>query len=345
MRSSIKMIFLSLSLYLFALNKCWPQAGAGMRLSNVYDAYVDSIKNTDYKWVFPAWGKKLTKRGFDLQCPAGIMLNGYTGAQEITISDLQVGFNDIDPVPLDFIKFGEVKAQLQSVNARVDLWVLPFVDLYLIAGKTWTTTSVSVEQPFQFNTKANFSGNTLGLGTTLAGGYHGYVLIADINHTWTKFPEIKGTINTTLFTPRIGYNYVFKKKPWQNVVLWVGAPGVFLNRNTQGSIKLSELGNDSGAKHDLEAIKDETVQWYNELEPAQKIIVKKIAEAFLDKVNGWDTGDGTINYSLKKRPSSNWSMCVGMQFQLNHAWQFRTEFGFLGGRSSLLLSANYRFRW
>ena len=52
----------------------------------------------------------------------------------------------------------------------------------------------------------------------------------------------------------------------------------------------------------------------------------------------------TISYSLIKKPTSNWNMCVGTQFQASHRWQFRTEFGFLGGRESILISGNYRFR-
>lgn len=331
--------------FISAASTARAQAGAGMRLGNKFDAYVDSIKNSDYRWKFPIWGKKVTKRGFDLQYPVGIMANGYFGSQKITISDLKVGFNDMEPVPLDFVKFGETKASIQTITMRADLWVFPFVDLYLLGGKTWTETSVALIEPFKFNTDANFDGNTFGIGTTLAGGYHGAVLIVDVNHTWTKIDEIEGAIQTTLFTPRVGYNYVFQNKPWKNLVLWVGAPGVFINRTTEGTIDLSDLAPDGSARPDLEDIRDEVAAWYNALAPAQKAVVKAIAERMLDKLDGLDIKGSTVSYSLVKKPTSNWSMSVGAQYQLNHRWQFRTEVGFLGGRSSLLLSANYRFRW
>src|SRR5262245_29645935 len=91
------------------------QAGAGVKLGSQRQAYVVSIKNSNYKWTFPVWGKRVTKKGFDIPYSAGLMLNTYLGSQDVIISDLKVGFNDMEPVPLDFIKFGKVKAKIESI--------------------------------------------------------------------------------------------------------------------------------------------------------------------------------------------------------------------------------------
>jgi hypothetical protein len=271
------------------------------------------------------------------------MVNSFFASQEVTISDLEVGFNDLPKVPLDFIRFGDVKANIQSVTTRVDLWILPFVDLYFIGGKTWTQTNVNITDPLNFTTKAKFDGSTLGFGATVAGGYHGIVLIMDINHTWTKIPEIEGAIETTLFTPRLGYNFLSNKRPWQNIVIWVGAPRIYLNRLTEGTISVSDITG-SPQRSELDGIVNETPGWYQSLQPGQKQVVNAIARKMRDKIDGNDLGEATISYSLKKRPKSDWSMCVGGQFQLDHHWQFRAEVGFIG-RKSVLASANYRLRW
>ncbi|RFM27308.1 hypothetical protein [Deminuibacter soli] len=318
------------------------QAGAGMKYGNNRKAYTDSIKNSNYKWIFPAWGKKLTKKGFDVPYPIGIMINPFIASQKVNISDLQVGFNGNEPVALDFIKFSEVKANLQSVTVRPDLWVLPFLDVYGIAGASYAQTNVSISDPVAFSTKANFHGSTFGIGTTLAGGYHGIITIIDINHTWSFMNNIDGSAQATMFTPRIGYNFLFKQKPYRNVAVWAGVPGFFINTTTQGTFSLS--GKININKDALEEIVQETAAWYQDLKPAQQKVVKEIAQKLLDKISGIDIKDAYVNYSLKKRPASNWSMCVGAQYQFNHSWQVRTEIGFLGGRKSLLLSANYRFR-
>lgn len=318
------------------------QAGAGVKLGPKRQAYVDSIKNSNYKWMFPIWGKKVAKKGFDIPYPVGIMLNSYGGSQQIRITDLQVGFNDSKLVPLDFIKFGEVKANLQSVTVRPDLWIFPFLDVYAIGGATWSQTEVKVTDPMEFKTTADFNGSTFGLGTTFAGGFHGILGILDYNHTWSSIAEIEGTIQANMVSARFGYNFLFER-PDRSLAAWVGPMGLFINRTTVGSINLGDLESNA-SKSDLEGAANETASWYQDLTPAQKQVIKAIAQKLIDKIDG-NGGDLIVNYSLNKKPTSNWSMVVGAQFQFNHNWQVRTEAGFLGGRKSILLSANYRFRW
>ena len=62
------------------------------------------------------------------------MLNTYLGSQKVLISGLKVGINDKEPVPLEFTKFGEVKAKIQSLTVSPDVWILPYLDLYAIAA-------------------------------------------------------------------------------------------------------------------------------------------------------------------------------------------------------------------
>ena len=62
------------------------------------------------------------------------MLNKYFGSQKVLMSDLKVGINDKEPVPLEFTKFGEVKAKIQSITVSPDVWILPYLDLYAIAA-------------------------------------------------------------------------------------------------------------------------------------------------------------------------------------------------------------------
>jgi len=331
-------------LLLFSGKLAFSQAGAGDKAGGARNqAYVDSIKNSNYIWTFPAWGKKISKRGIDIPYPVGIMTNIYVGSQDVNISDLQVGFNDGPLIPLDFIKFGKVTANIQTVTVRPDVWVLPFMDLYGIVGINRAQTSVEVVSPIKFNTQANFKGYTYGFGTTFAGGYHGFITIIDFNHTWSFLDKIDDAVQATMVTPRLGYNFHFDN-PIKTVAFWVGTTGFFVNRTTQGTINLSDLQSTSVSDADLTGIINGTSDWLDNLTPAQKLVLKQIAEKIRDKIEG-GSGDATISYSLKKRPTHTWSMLVGGQYQFSHRWQVRTEVGFLGGRTSLLLSGNYRFRW
>lgn len=340
------MIRFSISLLLFfaLAAHVWGQAGTGVKISNRDAAYVDSMKSRGYPWRFPLLGSKMVARGFNVQYPVGAMLNYSVGSQKVTISDLQVGIGAIAPVELDFVKFGEVKASLNAVTTRVDLWVLPFLDVYGIIGAVWSTTHVNVTAPLQFSTKANFKGYTMGLGTTLAGGYHNIITINDFNYTWTDLDRLHEKVKTFMVTPRVGYNFVFPKDRNKSIALWVGTTGIFVNKGTTGSINVSDVVHNI-PEEKLQHIVDETEAWYQSLTRPQQAVVKEIAQKLLDRIHGNNPDGVMINYSLSKKPQSNWSLVAGGQFQFNKRWQARVEVGFLGGRTSGLLSANYRWRW
>jgi len=95
-------IFVSLSGLMLTNQFIFGQAGSGTKYGPKNQDSVDGIKNSDFKWALPLWGKKLSKKGFDLPCATGIMLNTYIGSQKVLISELKVGINDKEPVPLDF---------------------------------------------------------------------------------------------------------------------------------------------------------------------------------------------------------------------------------------------------
>ncbi len=311
------------------------QSGDFVKVLPAQRALSDSLKKqNEHPYIFPLFGKNLGKRGFMLPYPVGIMLNGYMGAQDVTISDLTVGINDangntvIPTIPLDdVVGFSNVSASVRNVNFRADLWVLPFLDVYGIVGAAWVTTDVGigsiVGKPVDISTQANFNGYVYGIGGMLTGGIRSIFFSVDFNAVWTHFDELKNDNVAMNLAPRVGYVFHFNNDPEQNFSIWTGAGRVFLNNETVGSIPLSSI------------IPDITkAEWYNNLSDAQKNLVDRVIEK--------NKGD-VINYTLNKRPSQNWCMILGAQFQLDRHWQFRTEANFLGGRKSGLISVNYRF--
>jgi len=327
----------------FLVGTVYGQAGAGMKIANNQKHYLDSIQRVGYPYRFPIWGRKAVYKGFDIQYPVGVMLNLNTGRQDVTINNLEVGFNGNGLVPMDFIKFGKVRTTMQGLTSRIDLWLLPFLDLYAIVGLVHAKTNVSIVSPFQFTSEAKFKGNTFGLGTTIAGGYHGIVTITDINYTWTHLDKLDEPVKALMVTPRLGYNYSFKKHRERAITCWIGTTGFYVNKGTVGSISLSDLGPNM-SQEQIDKILSEGEAWYQALDPGQKLVVKEITKAIKDKIDGLPN-DLQVDYSLEKNPTSHWSMLVGMQYQFNKRWQVRSELGFLGGRSSFLLSGNYRWRW
>lgn len=323
--------YLILILILLLPSLVFSQAGAGVKITERQGDLYDNVKKVENPYIFPLWGEKVARKGFLLPYPIGIMVNGYMGEQDVTISDLSVGINDGKMISLDdVIGFSDVTASIQNINMRADLWVFPFLDVYGIFGKAWVQTEVGVNKPIDFTTQADFDGYVYGGGMMLSGGFQSFFFSLDFNTVWTHFDAMKKDNVAMNLAPRIGYVFHPNSNPESNLAVWTGAGRIFLNNTTEGSISMSEI---------LPDVPGEKVQaWYDGLPPLQQEVVKDIYESIINK-----HGDDVIHYSLEKRPVKNWTMIVGAQYQINRHWQLRTEANFLGGRRSGLLSLNYRF--
>ncbi len=111
----------------------------------------------DYDQIFPIWGRKALERGFQTPLPLGFNVGFYSMRQDIEISNLGIGFNK-PAQPVSFITFEGASARLDLVNARMDLWLFPFLNVYGIVGTGSGTTTVRIAEPVAFETRADFDG-------------------------------------------------------------------------------------------------------------------------------------------------------------------------------------------
>jgi len=280
-----------------------------------------------YHNIFPILGHKAVERGIRIPAPLGLNVNYFTASQGIAISNLALAVNGGDFVSMnDIFKFDETQSDVENVNFRGDLWVLPFLNVYGLYGQSWATTSVSVSEPFQFTSRAEMQGSTYGGGFTAAGGMKGFWFSYDTNWTWSDLDVLDKPVRTRTMGIRVGKNYRWLDK---SIAAWVGAMKVELESGTEGTVKLSDVlpGIPPERNEDFQ-------NWYDSLTPAQQKIV--------DRLFSGDAGDTEVSYRLDKAPTTPWTMAVGAQIELSRHWQFRTEFNFLGDRTSIL--ANLVFR-
>src|SRR4051794_11277888 len=72
----------------------------------------DSLKNTEYPYMLPIWGKKVTKLGYDLPYSAGLGINYLWQKSELVIENLKVGFNNGPLYDLDeVIRFNKAVSE------------------------------------------------------------------------------------------------------------------------------------------------------------------------------------------------------------------------------------------
>ncbi len=299
-----------------------------------------------YPYTFPIFGNFLHDAGVDLPYPVGAMVNSYYGVQNILITDVAVGFEGgpgVD-IPLTdisrLIEFEDVVAKAYSVNFRPDIWILPFLDIYGIIGKVWSETDVKIVYPFEFNALAKLNGMSFGIGMTFAGGFSHYFGVFDINNVWTYMTNFEEPVKTRVMSPRFGRTFQLKKAE-SNFGIWIGAMSVNLGGVTSGSIKLADVL-PPGTWENKDEIVNNYYEWYYSIDELKQNAADKILTPIVENIASAN-GDATVLYSITKESKAEWNMLIGAQYQINKHVQVRTEFGFLGERTSWLLSANYRF--
>jgi hypothetical protein len=319
-----------------------------------FEAYQDSIRNVDYKYVFPILGKGAYSRGFDIPFPAGIMLNFFTQTQDVTISGLEVGLEgaiNVDPVNLDsIVVFDNAIVETQAFNIRPDLWIFPFLNVYGIFAKGTNNTIINfsalgVEFP---EIQTNFDATGTGFGVMFAGGLGPGWISIDNNWSWTAVPALEEKVKVHNLGIRFGATYTNKRKPYRNLGVWVGAFRQRIDQNTAGSLSFGEVF-DSPDENLAQRLEDRLADWEAEncsspIPSGKCLVLPPLVNGIIDNLRENEPVSNTdLTYSLQKEVVDEWNIIIGGQYQLNKRWQLRSEYGFLGSRNQFLASIGYRF--
>lgn len=337
-------LLLVILLFLFSTNTSFGQY-ASTKVKSKHEVYTDSLKNVEYKYLFPLLGKGAYKKGFDIPYPAGLMVNYIWMEQGITIDNLQLGLTtedtDIPLTPVDFIEFGNNSNVSYTVNVRPDLWVFPFLNVYGIFGYGNSTTEVNLIAPIDLKSVVEQNISTVGVGVMGAGGIGPIWFSIDANWTWNKPELLDKAVLVKVLGIRFGHTFVFKNKPESNIAIWAGAMSVNMTAETIGQIKLEEAI--PGLEERSAEIVADYNTWYDGLTPIKQAAVDATSiPEIIDRIDAAD-GSSIIKYGLDKQVKERWNGLVGAQYQYNKHWMLRTEAGIIGDRKSFLVSLNYRF--
>lgn len=338
-------------------------------------ATIDSLKRTDYPYLFPIWGDKVQKMGITMPLSAGIGVNYLWQESDLTISDLMVGFNNGPMMDLaEIVRFNSAVARANAVNIRPDLWILPFLNVYAIVAVAKTSTTIDAglwlpdtsnnwHEVAAFSSEAKFDAQTFGFGVTPTFGIAGGWVALDMNFAWSDVSALDKPAFSFVFGPRIGKTFKFEN-PQTTASVWVGGFRLNLGSSTSGSLNLSEVlpiedlqGKVDQGLQNVESAQGNVESWWNGLSPleqqnpANKARYEaanrtlETAGAFLTELDGAlsNAESATVQYSLEKSQKEMWNFIVGAQFQLNESWMFRAEYGFLGTRQQFIGGIQYRF--
>src|SRR5262245_45573672 len=80
----------------------------------------------------PMMGDLARERGIELPLPFGAGLVFYHLSRDIEVTDVRVGRNGAPPASVSEYASLGARANVNNLNAKVDVWLLPFVNLYAI---------------------------------------------------------------------------------------------------------------------------------------------------------------------------------------------------------------------
>lgn len=292
----------------------------------------DSLTTVEYPYIFPLFGENIVRKGFDLPYPIGISIGYYQQSMGVIMDRVSLGLTEGQLMPLTFIEFEDVSNDAVNYDARLDLWLLPFLNIYGMLGYAKSDADVTLSAPFEFEISVDFTGWTYGGGAVLAAGIMGFWVTANGNLAWTDMEDYDNPVRTTVFSFRIGHRLPLIKS--QNFHIWLGAMYQDPASKVAGRFLLADIVTDELAGQFQDYY---LADWYLALTPEEQQFI----DGFVQMLMGGST-DTQLNYQAEQHPENAWNMIAGAQLELSKSWSLQAELGFLNDRNSLLVDLNYR---
>ncbi len=179
--------------------------------------------------VFPL-GRSWVK-GRDLPLPLGIGVTFYHQEQDYDLVSLDMGSFPIgSPNPSDVA----ITNSTNEINAKFDLWLLPFLDVFGIIGRVNGETTVTVGPPLG-EIVVDYDGLVYGGGFTLATGVKHFFGSLTTHFMRTDLKGDRSLVQVWLITPKAG---IYGKRG----AIWGGAMFQHADEEHRGGIMIPYFG-------------------------------------------------------------------------------------------------------
>lgn len=188
-------------------------------------------------FILPFFGDAARERGYELPRPLGVGVNFMFINRPTRVNGVKAGVNGNGLTELDSISV-DAQASVRTAITRVDAWILPMLNVYLLGGYIWNTSAVDlvVDLPGAPGTRIESSGElegpTYGVGATAAAGYKEFFASLDFNVSRSELGDLS-TFTAKLTTLRLGWNGKLNDMPLR---AYTGASYWDTKRTIEGSI-------------------------------------------------------------------------------------------------------------
>ena len=215
----------------------------------------------------PFLAQRVIDEGYDLPLPIGIGVVYANVEQAMNLDQLQVGINGRDQEPFEFVEFSNAEAHSESLQVKVDAWIFPFMNVFATFGQVDGEAPMDVildgndmlehlehecagpipdplcllleDKEFTLPITAPFSGQTYGLGATLAGGWNNWFVAIPFNATYADMDGTNTDGLALTATPRFGY--VFNMGRAGSLALFAGGNYLYTDLTVRGSVGVDGL--------------------------------------------------------------------------------------------------------
>ena len=273
----------------------------------------------DHKMPFMA--QKVIDMGYDLPLPYGLKLAYVNVDQDQLLTNLWVGFNGSEQVPLDWVTFENASTENDTAQLIFDTWIFPFMNVFAILGKIdgqalmdifiegngmLDQLEVDCSRPgnavacnllqdkiFLLPITTDFQGNNYGIGINLAAGWKGFFVSLPLSWNYADMDDTDTNGAVFSASPRLGK--VFNLGEKGNLALYVGGSYLDSDLTVTGS-------------YPVEAI------------------------------------NLNIDYRIDQKNKDEWNGVVGANWDINGRWSLQAEYnGFVGSRETWMGSLSWRF--
>lgn len=195
----------------------------------------DSVKTVHAKQsrILPFGADWAKKKGIDLPAPWGVSTFFTYMGRDIKITDVTVEFGGRPPESISEYSDFAVKNQTYVSALKLDAWILPILNVYVLAGYATTNANMNVDLTIDrsilplppvnmsVETSTKVKGPYTGIGTSLVAGYKSWFVMADANYGKTWPDLLNNSINFTMLSLRSGLSG--KMGEMNSIRAWLGA--------------------------------------------------------------------------------------------------------------------------
>jgi hypothetical protein len=196
------------------------------------------------------WGAEWAlARGIDLPNPFGASLFVVTMTRDIEVSDVRVTLPDNEPASIGDVASFAVRNNTTLAALKADAWIFPVLNLYVLAGHTWTDSKLDVAVTIdrvigdpvvlEASQDSEVGGPLLGAGATLVAGHGPWFILADANYNYSDIDALEGGIAAWFLSARTGWSGATRRGGWR---AWIGAAYLKTDRTLTIRQDSPELG-------------------------------------------------------------------------------------------------------